>query len=375
MRNRLIYSFKSLVLTVVSFVLLAAVFAISQQATAQTIESLDRLFTIQAVKVDVRSRRASDAQQTALARAEAEAYEKLLLKITQPEGRALLPTLTPAQIRALVSGIEVVSEQSSSRRYIATLDVRFEPGKVSRFLAENGVPHVLSTGRGLVLFHAHKDGLNEYLWQQSEIAANARTSVDWLNRIRKYVFPRGDLRERRLVTYGDLESLQVAGARKVAAYYGVRSLLMVSSEWVATGNGGTLAYKYYSSDNEQIDRGEVQASGPGAQGLALQQMFEQVLDVVDSVWRERLLVDTGTGGEVEALVPTTSLKVLADVERRMADVTLVQNVTILSVGLPFTRIRFRYTGRIDQLILALKFAGLALTEYGDEKLLSPTKLN
>jgi|GEM_PF-1404681 len=375
MRNRLIYNFKSLVLTVVSVTLLAAFFAISQQAVAQTIESLDRLFTIQAVKVDVRSRRASDAQRSAFAQAEGDAYAKLLLKITQPEGRALLPILSPSQIRALVSGIEVVSEQSSSRRYIATLDVRFEPGKVSRFLAENGVPHVLSTGRGLVVLHAHKDGLNEYLWQQGNYAAEARVSVDWLNRIRKYIFPRGDLRERRLLTYGDMANLQFDGAQKVAAFYGVRSVLMLTSQWVAGADGGTLTFRYYSSDNDTVDNGAIEVSGNGAQQIALKAMFEQVLDVVDSAWREQLLVDTGTGGEIVVLVPTTELKVLSDVERRMAEVTLVQKVTILSVGLPFTKIRFRYTGRIDQLILALKFAGLALTEYGDEKLLSPIKLN
>jgi len=372
MRKRLIY-------IKITFLRLAAIsvfFGLTLLAggktMAQPIDSLDRLFTIREIKVDETAAKASTARQSAFAAAETAAYGKLLQKITQPEGRALLPELTVQQIQAMITGIEVVDEQSSSRRYIATLNIRFEPASVSQFLAQHGVPHVLSTGRGVLVLHAHRDGLSEYLWQPSEASEVARASVDWLNRIRNYVFPRGEIRERLAVTYGEIEALQAGGASVIAAFQNVQSVLMISSDWERRDEGGILTYSFLSSDEALKGSSVVEQGKGGTQAQALAQMFEAILEEIDTAWRDQLLVDTGTGGDMIALVPNTELKILTDVENLLADVTLVQGFEILSVGLPFSQVGFHYTGREDQLVLALKYAGLQLTDYGDQKLLKPS---
>lgn len=336
---------------------------------AQSLDSLDRLFTIREIKVDERASRASEARRTALSKAEQEAFDILLRKITQPEGREILPELSVQEKQALISGIEVVEEQASSRRYTATLNVRFEPSSVSQFLARHGVPHVLSTGRGIVALHAHRDGLNEFLWQPNPATFAARNEVDWVNRIRQYVFPRGEIRERLAVTHREVAALEAAGKKDIADFHSVQSILMISSIWDIDGDGGTLRYRFSSTDGGGAVAREIQAQGADAQAIALAQMFEVVLEQIDTSWRDQLLVDTGTGGEMEALIPTIDISVLTNIEKRLADVTLVRNFKILSVGLPFSTISFQYTGREDQLVLALRFAGLSLDMYGDEKLL------
>ena len=337
---------------------------------AQSVDSLDRLFTIREIKVDERASRASEARRTALAKAEQQAYDKLLKKITQPEGRARLPELSAREKQALISGIEVVEEQASSRRYTATLNIRFEPANVSQFLALHSVPHVLSTGRGIVALHAHQTGLDEFLWQPNDATIEARAAVDWLNRIRQYVFPRGEIRERLAVTYREIAEFDADGYDQIARFHDVESVLMISSGWVQAENGGTLTYKFLSTDGGLAGENEITISGENAQVAALALMFEDVLEQIDTAWRDQLLVDTGTGGEMTALIPTINLAVLTDIKKRLEDVTLVQNFKIMSVGLPFSRVSFHYTGREDQLVLALRYAGLALDMYGEQKLLN-----
>ena len=367
--HKLLIKQKILCFSVQALVCFVAVLSLpSVGAVAQSLDSLDRLFTIREIKVDERAPKASEARRTALAKAEQEAFDKLLRKITQPEGRAILPELSPREKQALISGIEVVEEQASSRRYTATLNVRFEPSSVSQFLAQYGVPHVLSTGRGIVALHAHQDGLNEYLWQPNHATLNARSSVDWVNRIRQYVFPRGEIRERLAVTQREIAALDAAGTNDIAGFQGVQSILMISSVWHGKDGGGTLHYRFSSTDGVAGEH-TILAQGPDAQALALAQMFEAVLEQIDTAWRDQLLVDTGTGGEMEALIPTVDLAVLTNIQKRLDDVTLVQNFKILSVGLPFSQISFHYTGREDQLALALRFAGLSLDMYGTQKLL------
>lgn len=338
--------------------------------SAQQIDSLDRLFTIRELKVDETARHASEARRDALASVETEAYQKLLLKITQPEGRIMLPELSAGEIQALISGIEVVEEQSSSRRYTATLNVRFEPGLVSQFLAEYKVPHVLSTGRGVLVLHAHKDPFNEFMWMPSEAMLQAREQVDWVNRIREYVFSRGELKERAAVTFTEVRNMEARSANMIARAQDVQSVLLISTEWVLGNAGSSLFYEYRSLDGQAKGSGKLDKSFGGEEAGLLQLAYEIILDQIDSEWRSQLLVDTGEGGEFEALVPTSSGSVLSTVEKRIADVTLVGNFKILELAVPLSRIRFSYTGREEQMRLALRYAGLNIEDYGAEKMVS-----
>jgi len=332
-------------------------------------DSTDRLFTIRDIKVDETASRASQARETALAKAEMLAYQKLLRKLVQEDGRMRLPELSRPEVQALITAIEVVEEQSSSRRYLATLNVRFEPGLVSQFLADHDVPHVLGTGQGILVLHGHRRGLDELLWERDTVLASARGKVDWVNRIRQYVFARGEISERAAITFREVQALQARQARDVAKLYGVRDALMIASDWYRTPDGPVLEYRYLSTDGNMSGEGRIEDIATEAEAVAA--MYEIVLDTIDTAWRGQLLVDTGVEGQLEMLVPTTSLSVLTDVEQRLTEVSLVRNVRTLEIGLPFSRIAFGYTGREDQLILALRYAGLSLGYYGGERLLEP----
>ncbi len=327
----------------------------------------DRLFTIRDIKVDEVASRASQARETALERAELQAYQTLIRKLAQEDGRQKLPELTRPEIQSLITAIEVVEEQSSSRRYLATLNVRFEPGLVSELLAKYSVPHVLSTGQGILVMHGHKRGLTELLWEQDETIRAARERVDWVNRIREYVFPRGEISERAAITFAEVQALSSNEAKQVALRYGVRDALLIASEWTTSWDGPVLNYRYRSTDGNMQGEGMVDDAADEATALAA--MYERVLDTIDSAWRSQLLVDTGVGGEIVALVPTTSLDILADIQARLKDVSLVRDARAIEIGLPFSRIAFSYTGREDQLVLALRYAGLDLSQYGRDRLL------
>ncbi|WP_286831273.1 MULTISPECIES: DUF2066 domain-containing protein [Kordiimonas] len=352
------------------FAAFLSVFAADIAAWAQAKEDpLDRLFTIQAIKVDETASRASEARRVALAKAELMAYEKLLVKLTQPEGRAKLPTMSAREVQAMISGIEVVEEQSSSRRYLATLDVRFEPGVVSQFLAQYNVPHVLGTGRGILVVHGHSRGLQDILWEADATLEAAREQVDWLNRIRQYVFPRGEMAERAMLTYEEVAHLEARDVLTLARRYDVRSALIIASRWHTAGpDGAVLDYRFLNTDGDITGEGRIRNAA--SEEAAIAAMYAEALEQIDSAWRAQLLVDTGQGGVLDVMVSSTELATYNQVLSRLDDVSLVSDVEQLQIGLPFSQLRFRYTGREDQLVLALRYAGLVLSPYGESQLLA-----
>lgn len=348
------------------------------QAVARQDTPLDQLFTIRDVKLDETASSANRARQTALLKAEAEAYIKLMRKITQVDDRALLPELSVAQRQALISGIEIVEEQSSSRRYLATMNVRFEPSRVSGFLASHGVPHVLGTGRPILVLHAHQRGLSTFLWEDDPVIDGARTDVDWVNRIRGYRFARGEIIERLAISASEVQDLNIVAAFKLAALNSLESAVLINSMVESKPDGSRqLVFEYTATDSgvsgkSAIPFGNRQVGDYNEQS-ALAGMFEHVLEVIDGAWRERLLVDTGTQGELDVVVPSQSLEDLAELERRLAEVTLVQAYEVRELGVPLSRLHIRYTGREDQLALALRFEGLDLKPYGAQLMLELRK--
>ncbi len=344
---------------------------VSLSAKAQELADtpLDQLFTIRAITVDETDRSADRARRRALLGAESQAYIKLLQKITQQADRSLLPELTVAERQSLISGIEFVDEQSSSRRYIATLNVRFEPDRVSQFLAEYGVPHVLGTGRPVLVIHAHQKGLRQYLWDLDFTLSEARSSVDWLNRIRGYRFAKGAIKERLIMTSAEVFDFNLAQAEKITQLNGLRATTLIGSKMEQDSNGlKVLNYQYFATDSGVQGEGTIQVVNED-ETAALVAMYNEILEIIDGAWRERLLVDTASSGEVRVLVPSRSLEEFSEVQKRLAAVTLVQTVETVSVALPLSSLQISFTGRADQLTMALRFEGLDLKPYGENMIL------
>lgn len=351
----------------VAFVVFLLCFSVGTQAQNQVDTPLDQLFTIRNIQVDEIDRSADRARRSALLQAEEEAYGKLLRKITQLEDRGRLPELSVQQRQALISGLEFVDEQSSSRRYVANLNVRFEPSRVSSFLAEHHVPHVLGTGRPVLVLHAHKRGLASYLWDIDAAMAEAREAVDWENRIRGYKFSFGSIKERQLLSAAEVASFNGERATEIARMNGFGATTIISSELV-TGERGekVLSYAFFASDSGVSGSGDIPVSN---EAVALTAMYDEILEIIDGSWRERLLVDTGSEGAIDVVVPSLSLEQFAEVERRLSEVTLVQLVQTTSIGVPMSSMHIQFTGREDQLALALRFEGLDLKPYGSQILL------
>ena len=368
------------ILTALFFLHTASIDTLAQVNTDGNDDSLlDLLFTIKGIKVDETARTASLARSAAIEKAEDEAFEKLLIKLTQPSDRDKIPELPHSEKQALMRGIEIVSEQSSPRRYIATYNIAFEATYVSDFFAQYKVPHVLSPGKGLLVLHGHERGLASYLWEYDEKIENAKESVDWINRIRSYQFPLGSVSDRLGVTIDTVRKFDIVRGLALAEKYNQASLLIIHSKFeLSDDKQQELIYRYYLTDgareaqgivfnNHHSEKPDNQIDDPEAYLLA--RMYNEILETIDSGWREQLLVDTSTGGMIEAFVPTLDIEQFSDVKKRLSELSLIKNHFIRSVELPLSKIEFEYSGREEQLLLALSYQGLILETYGDAWLL------
>lgn len=98
------------------------------------------LYDVAKINVDTTAKNAVAARANGMAQAQMRALKILLGRIVPLSVQAQLPEFTRTEVEELVIGVAVRKEQTSTTRYIATLDVRFNPYSVRQFLADYAIP-------------------------------------------------------------------------------------------------------------------------------------------------------------------------------------------------------------------------------------------
>ena len=117
------------------FIALLTAFSLCGGALAQA----SNTYTVTGVDVDVSAPDAVQARQQGIAEARRKAAKMLVDRVVAPEDRARVTIPSDANLEGMVRGIEFVRERSAPGRYIATLNVVFQPDPVKAWLGQAGV--------------------------------------------------------------------------------------------------------------------------------------------------------------------------------------------------------------------------------------------
>ncbi len=232
------------------FILSTIVSGVSHaQQGLRSSDALDSLFTIRSIKINEIAKSASVARRVGLAKAEEYAFDRLMKKILSAEGVAALPEISIQDKQNMMRGIEIVSERRSNRHYIAEVNIGCEPPEVSQWLADQNIPHVLGAGTGLLVLHVHQEGLLNYLWEVDGPHLKAWSQIDFINRLRSYRFPKGELRDRTKVSYQQVINHAINPTASMARDYKLDgALLMVTKQLPPSQTGTSIEYSYYLTD-------------------------------------------------------------------------------------------------------------------------------
>ena len=103
------------------------------------------VFSVQKVPVDVTSDSSTHARQEALSKAQKQAFEILIQRITRAEDAQRLEWPPAEDIVNWISDISMSNEKTSPVRYMADVSVRFDAEKIKTWLEEKKVPYMAQT--------------------------------------------------------------------------------------------------------------------------------------------------------------------------------------------------------------------------------------
>ena len=333
----------------------------------QDASTLDELFTVKNIQVDETATSSARARTTAIRKAEEYAFDTLLKKVVRAEDLDKITDISHRRKQSLMIGIDFLNEQTSSRRYIATLNVRFEPSYVSEFLESHAIPHVVGAGTKLLVFHAHKRGLKKILYEQDRIRDAARRNVDWENRLRQYETPDFSLQQRLSVGFDDIHTVSMTAS--VSKKLKMPSIIISSTYAFSSDGMRGLEYSYMLTEDGVKTSGMlIDPTLDEEQLLSL--MYEDILTDIDELWKSRQLINVSDTLTMDIRIAARTFEEYQTIQNRLESISLIRTRKTNSIGIPLSDITLVISGTLEQFNVVLGFTDLIILDSVDGRVIT-----
>ena len=324
-------------------------------------------FVVEGVGVDVTAEDANAAREIALASGMEEALGRLLRRITPREHHERLPRPVPDDVSALVAGLEVQDERTSTTRYLARLTVRFSRAGVRALLRRNGIPFTEAVSAPRLVLPLYRVAGAQILWDEPNPWREAwRTAQEGRESVTPLVLPQGDLADVALIGAAQAARRDEARLDAIAGRYGVRdSLVAEAALRFEIGSRTPAVEAMVTSHGPGGERTTVAdyRGGPDESVAAL--LSRAALDLagrIEEQWKQDTLIRFEEEGEIVVTVVLTRAGDWAEIRGRLEAMAEVKTVLLSEISRSHAAVAVGYFGDLDRLVLALRHRDLDLRE-------------
>ncbi|MGD8326769.1 MAG: DUF2066 domain-containing protein [Sphingomonadales bacterium] len=347
-------------------IILTAIFLAALPSLAQTPDQ--NVFSVSGVKVDVSAGSASDARNIALIDGQREAFSKLYRKLVAEEDWAYEPTLANDQLTPLIQSFEVRDERTSDTRYIATLDVSFDPENMRELLGGLRVSFAETRTKPTLVLPLLTMAGTDILWGQQNIWLDAWRAFPTGASLIHYIIPNNDLNDQRLLSPRHLLSLRPDRIKAHLDAYETSEVLVVHAKLQRAGLTGS------TSLNVKTYRGvtmaplfEILVTQQKGEDLAalLNRAVSRIDSTLSEAWKAKVLIQYGSQENMQVHVDISDYEDWRDIFSRLEAITQIRSLNVESLAFDQARLSFDYYGGIEQLQVALGEQSLALVSGQD----------
>ncbi len=338
--------------------------------------------SVDGVTVDVTAESAQAARDRALVEAQRKAFDQLMQRIVQPQDLARVPPVADAQIADMVLDFDIASEQTSTVRYIGTLNFRFDGGMVRNLLGGYNIAYqippdmiVLPGGGGatatagrVVVLPVFSTATESRLFEGGSLWRDAWVRHPPQGGGVDFVVPAGDAQDIAAIDpeqalIGDRDRLSV-----IAQRYGADTVIVAEARLQKAGEQRVVAVqaqRFGPSGLEDTFRDQVAVAGDDYDPAFLEAV-QRIAGHTSGTWKGAAAAAGGAapaGPEqsIQVAVPIRNLADWLDVQRRLAQVRSVTRTDVRSMRHTEVRLDLYHTGGQDQLVSDLAQSRLVLT--------------
>jgi hypothetical protein len=370
--------------------------AVAMRAGPAPAQETDEAYSA-TVKVDATADSAAAAREMARIDGQRRALATIIERLSGASEPAKPPKLDDKAITDMVASFEVANEHMSAVRYVADYTFHFRPSKVRRLVrvvetppgesgsksppdknpgdkspadsggkspAEGGKPPVESGNRAMVVLPVYRDGSNVVLWDDPNAWRTAWSQRPAGSGLGRLVLPLGDA--------GDLAAIDAekAGSGRPEALTAIAQRNSGSEAVVALATarrqgdklaGLDVAVKRYRYGHLVDTQGSSFEADPAESEVDfLRRAADSVAAEIESSAKRNPGARSDQPASLAVSVPITSLGEWVQVRDRLASVSVIRKIDLLSLSRQEARIEVRYVGSQEQLKSSLAEVNLDL---------------
>ena len=336
----------------------ALVTAAPRLAAQAALDAQD-IYTISGIAVDERAETAARARDLALIDGQRRAWQRLLRRLVLAIDHARLPALDDRAVAALVQGIEVHNEKTSSVRYLSYLTIRFKKPDVRDWLQNVGVPFTETRRKPVLVVPVYEAAGALLLWDDPNPWANAwRFHTEDPDAVVPLVLPKGDLAD--VVAINAQQAID-GEAERLAA---LTKRYPVTDTVVAHA----VLHIDLAANTARLVVSMKRFGAPGEEGVVIESFEGQSREVVESLladavaaiasrlqeeWKRETLVRFDQPVRLSVNVPLTTLEEWVEVRRLLQTSSLVREIELISLSRSAAQVLLHFLGDADQLAVEL----------------------
>ena len=335
--------------------------ALAQQAAG------DDVFVIRAVPIDETAGSTAIARDTALAKGQLEAAQRLVARLTRSVDRPTLVALDTETARSLVASFQVDNEKTSSVRYLADLTVTFQPDAVRALLRTAGVAFAETRSRPVLVVPVLQSGNGYVLWEDPNPWREAWQNHPRTDGLVPVLSPVGDLADITGLTAEQAVDADTGAFGAAVSRYGAGSAIVAIAALDPATPGGE-SVDITATRVGRLDEPPLLVSLQNQTGdpldVFLGQAVAAVIEAVNDDWKSTNIFNPGQSGRLHAAVPVPDLKIWIEVQRRLARTPNISAVHVIALTANSAEIEIDYLGDRERLVRALDRYDLLLEESG-----------
>lgn len=323
------------------------------------------MYAVYDIHVDVTAQNATIAREQGLNDAQEKAFYKMLDRLTMYQDMEALPVLTSEDILNLVQDFSVSDEKTSSVRYIADVDVQFNPEAIQTFFQEYQVPYVTYAAERSVAFPLYKENetAQARLWDDANLWAKALSEVSTTSDLVPFIVPIGDLDDMALVNETALLTPDILDLKPILSRYQSSGAFVMELSVLKTKN--VVKVNIRPLQNEQSIIGELALTEPINAPLpeVLKRAAQRTVYLLEQAWREKNAVRFDNPTKLPVRINIQNLGEWIAYRKRLDKITLIKQYVVKALRRDQAEIEIFYAGSLQAFQESLKKEDLFLSSF------------
>lgn len=326
----------------------------------------ESVFVIDNIYADRASDTPTMARNLAIEDAQAQGFQIVINRLTDPNVRGAIPRLSAAGITTMVKSFEITEEKITGNRYQARFNVFYNEAQIKEFLSQNKVDILEVRSPPILVLPIFNDGEHAILWDPENPWRKAwREALNTPSEI-NLIAPIGDGEDIQAISVAELKEQKWDALLAFANKYGAREVLVADAFFVDNGKMLVTLLRPVGESptlaNLADFRQELDASGDGF----WQQSVASIQQKIVEQWAARgASLTDGSPKKMNVIVALATGKDWVEMRNKLEMVGSVSEMKLQEISLNRAVIELEYRGSLKKMQQELDAQALELLQEGD----------